>query len=520
MAAIAPGALPIGAAETAPSVDMEEALREAQANTRAVIQVIAAVGRDIQTSTLVQSALDAVKTAFGYDYGACWMIDKELQHTTFAAEAGSLGPAYDHINRTDHYKKGKGITGRTWAAADLIFIPDLWIIKDSELIRVARIAGAVAAVSFPFIVDDEVYGVLFFFSFRPMTPSAERLDALRNIGRLVGQAFSRLLKLECETHDRETLHRNAEAILAVVQAAQRGDLTRELPACGDNALGEVALGLGSFFSNLRLSIRSIIENANSLTASAEDLSQLSSEMLLHSEETSSNAAGATVASKEVSENVDGIAAGSEKMLASMCEIAQSASQAATSVRSAVDTASSTSATIEKLVASSSDIGAIVKAIEAIARQTRLLALNATIEAARAGSAGLGFTVVANEVKELARETAAATGRISEKIAAIQKDTSGAVQSIAEISTVVEKVSHISTAIARTVDDQSAITRKIGTNVSQAAIASSSIVDKIADVAMLAGQAQQAAIQTQSAAQTLTEMATNLRNLVSNFKVDD
>src|SRR6201999_198305 len=109
--------------------------------------------------------------------------------TTFSGEAGNLGPAYSHINATDHYQKGRGLTGRTWAAADLIFIPDLSIIKDSELIRTARVAGAVAAVSFPFIVEEEVYGVLFFFSFRSIAPSEERLNTLRNIGRLVGQAF-------------------------------------------------------------------------------------------------------------------------------------------------------------------------------------------------------------------------------------------------------------------------------------------------------------------------------------------
>jgi methyl-accepting chemotaxis protein len=211
------------------ALDLEKALAEAQANTRAVIQVIAAVGRDTSTATLVQSALDSVKTAFGYNYGACWMIDKELQHTTFAAESGDLGPAYDRINATDHYQKGRGLTGRTWAAADVIFIPDLSVIKDSELIRTARAAGAVASTSFPFIVEEEVYGVLFFFSFQPISPSEERLDALRNIGRLVGQAFSRLLDLERETAEREALHKSAEQILAVVQAAQRGDLTIEIP---------------------------------------------------------------------------------------------------------------------------------------------------------------------------------------------------------------------------------------------------------------------------------------------------
>jgi methyl-accepting chemotaxis protein len=175
--------------------------------------------------------------------------------------------------------------------------------------------------------------------------------------------------------------------------------------------------------------------------------------------------------------------------------------------------------MEKLVTSSSDIGTIVKVIETIARQTRLLALNASIEAARAGAAGLGFTVVANEVKELARETAEATTRISEKIAAMQQDTAGAVQSINEITAVVEKVSGISSEIAKTVEDQSSTTHRIGTNVSHAAAAASAIASRIADVARLAEGAQQEAMQTQAAAEALSKMAANLRTLTGNFKVD-
>jgi methyl-accepting chemotaxis protein len=260
-------------------------------------------------------------------------------------------------------------------------------------------------------------------------------------------------------------------------------------------------------------------NANALTASAEQLSQLSNQMLHRSGDASSNAAEVTAASREVSENIDDIAGGSHKMLSSICEIAKSANQAASGVRCAVATANATSDTVKKLVASSADIGAIVKTIESIAKQTRLLALNATIEAARAGKAGLGFTVVANEVKELARETANATEQVGGKISTIQHDIADAVRSIAEITSVVEEVSNITINIANTVEDQSSTTRNIGHNVSQAAVGSSAIANRIAEVARVAKDAQQEAIETQAAAQALTRMSTDLRSLVRHFKVD-
>jgi methyl-accepting chemotaxis protein len=156
---------------------------------------------------------------------------------------------------------------------------------------------------------------------------------------------------------------------------------------------------------------------------------------------------------------------------------------------------------------------------AIAKQTRLLALNAAIEAARAGDAGLGFTVVANEVKELAKGTSKATDQIGEKIAAIQADTANAVQSITEIGKVFEKVSETSSKIAETVEEQSSTTQEIGENVSQAAAGASSIADKIAEVAVVAREAQQEASQTQAAAERLASMAMELHGLVSRFKVD-
>jgi hypothetical protein len=78
------------------------------------------------------------------------MIDKEIQATSFRMETNSLGTSYDQINRTDHYQKGKAITGRTWAMADVIFVQDLSTIKESKLVDTARAAGAVSALSVPF----------------------------------------------------------------------------------------------------------------------------------------------------------------------------------------------------------------------------------------------------------------------------------------------------------------------------------------------------------------------------------
>src|SRR5690606_32579257 len=113
------------------------------------------------------------------------------------------------------------------------------------------------------------------------------------------------------------------------------------------------------------------------------------------------------------------------------------------------------------------IGDVVKLITAIADQTKLLALNATIEAERAGEAGLGFAVVAQEVKALAAQTANATMEIGNQIAAIQGATELSVTSIKEISRTIGEMAGIASAIAAAFDEQSAATGEIAASAPQA-----------------------------------------------------
>ena len=254
--------------------------------------------------------------------------------------------------------------------------------------------------------------------------------------------------------------------------------------------------------------------AESVGASSEKLTAISQQMAGNAEETATQANVVSAASEEVSMNVSVVATGSEEMLASIREISKSANESARVAKNAVNVAEITNQTIAKLGESSIEIGKVIKVITSIAQQTNLLALNATIEAARAGEAGKGFAVVANEVKELAKETAKATEEIGQKIEAIQTDTKGAVQAIAEISVIINQINDISNTIASAVEEQTATTNEIGRNITEAAKGAGEIAKNISGVASAAQSTTTGANDTQIAARALNQMAEQLQSLVT------
>ena len=266
----------------------------------------------------------------------------------------------------------------------------------------------------------------------------------------------------------------------------------------------------------KLLLAMVSNSAQSLAGAAEELTASSHAMSAAAEETSAQANVVSAASEQVSRNVSTVATGTEEMGASIREIATNAAEASRVAMSAVRVTQDTNATVAKLGISSAEIGKVIKVITSIAQQTNLLALNATIEAARAGEAGKGFAVVANEVKELAKETAKATEDISQKIEAIQADTTGAVNAIREISTIIDKIAEIQTTIASAVEEQTATTNEMARNVSEAATGSADIAQNITGVAQAAISTSQGAADSLQASSELARMASELQSMVAKF----
>jgi methyl-accepting chemotaxis protein len=282
-------------------------------------------------------------------------------------------------------------------------------------------------------------------------------------------------------------------------------------------LEDLAVAFNSLGDSMQALLTHMGRKSSTLAQASDELSSVSMQMSSTAEETSSQAGNVSVGAEQISRNVETVAVAVEEMCGSIQEISKSTSEAARVAAFAAGEVEVTNVAVSKLGASSSEIGQVVQVISSIAEQTNLLALNATIEAARAGDAGKGFAVVANEVKELAKGTAAATEDIGRKIKAIQTDTEAAVVAIGQISQTIQQIKDITNTIASAIDEQLATTAEIGRSLSEAAKGSSEISHGVLSVAEAAKDTAAGSSSTQRAAQSLAEMAAELRRLTERFR---
>lgn len=146
--------------------------------------------------------------------------------------------------------------------------------------------------------------------------------------------------------------------------------------------------------------------------------------------TGGSAQGAATAAGQAPDNARLVATAAERLASAIREIETQVAHSSQIIGQAVSAGSESRSTMEALNSEVGQIGAVVDMISEIAGQTNLLALNATIEAARAGEAGKGFAVVASEVKQLAAQTARATGDITRHIDQVRTATGASVSAVA------------------------------------------------------------------------------------------
>jgi methyl-accepting chemotaxis protein len=283
-------------------------------------------------------------------------------------------------------------------------------------------------------------------------------------------------------------------------------------------------------------LRKVMENVND---SAGEVSAAS--IQLHA--TSKNMAAGT---EEVACQVATVSTSGEEMAATSHDIANNCNSAADNSRHASELATSgaaivhqtvegmqriagrvkeTARQVEGLGVRSDEIGAIIGTIEDIADQTNLLALNAAIEAARAGEQGRGFAVVADEVRALAERTTRATKEIAGMIKAIQQETRQAVASMEEGVNEVEagtsEAARSGSALQQILDQINEVTgqiNQIATAAEEQSCTSREISNNVHQITDIIQETAQSTQETTEAANILSRLATDLENMVRQFKL--
>jgi methyl-accepting chemotaxis protein len=168
----------------------------------------------------------------------------------------------------------------------------------------------------------------------------------------------------------------------------------------------------------------------------------------------------------------------------------------------------------QLHASAQGIVGVVAVISKIAAQTKLLALNATIESARAGEAGRGFGVVAEEVKRLAQQTQEATDDIAERIENIVADATSASDAFREIVEVVDTARSLQMTTVEAIAEQAETSRRIASVAEDAGAHALSIRESLAATTQAVGEAATGSSAMQDQAMRLLGMASELGRLTA------
>jgi len=320
-----------------------------------------------------------------------------------------------------------------------------------------------------------------------------------------------------------------------VQAAETiagGNLSKAIEVDGNDEPARLLGALATMQTNLRNTIEQIAGSATQLGAAAEELSAVTEEASRGLQQQNNEIEQAATAVNEMTAAVEEVARNAVSTSEASNQSTQAAREGRNRVVETVDAiqtmthdVQNTAVMIEGLAAQGRDIGKVLDVIRAIAEQTNLLALNAAIEAARAGEAGRGFAVVADEVRALAHRTAQSTQEIEKMVAGIQNGTGEAVSSmqqsnqrtqstlemaraagvaLEQITQSIHLINERNLVIASASEEQAQVSREVDRN--------------LVNIRDLATQSAAGANQTSTATHELSRLAVDLNAMVARFVI--
>ena len=258
-------------------------------------------------------------------------------------------------------------------------------------------------------------------------------------------------------HHRGRIRRLADTLAAV----RAGDLTVRNSSNRRDELGVVEQGVDELVGRMVTVVGTLQQGLDRFHAACLSVSAIHKEMLDTAEMAAGQAYDAGVSAQQVSDGIHVVASATEELAATVNDIQRHATIAADIAVSAAEQGQFAESGVRDLSTAMRDVEDVADVISAIAGQTHLLALNAKIEAARAGEAGLGFGIVAEEVKALSKATADATEQVRAIVSGIQAGSVRASDAINQITGTMSLICESTSSIAAAVSQQTAATREIG-----------------------------------------------------------
>ena len=296
-------------------------LRETFEDRVAVTTVVTKVGEAPDEKRALSTALETVRTAFGWAYGSFWALDESSALLRFSVESGSAGEEFRQVTMSASFAEGVGLSGRAWRARDLVFVQDLAEMTDCVRAPVAQRAGVRSGVCLPIMDGDRVLGTMDFFTTDAIELSASRTEALRNVQQLVSQRLSVLRRVEQDTQQArlllETVSQLREAATDAGRVAdgavgQASAMTSEVEALAQasSAIGDVIRVISGIASQTNLlALNATIEAARAgdvgrgFAVVANEVKDLARETAAATDRVAEQVAGLQASSRSVAEGI-------------------------------------------------------------------------------------------------------------------------------------------------------------------------------------------------------------------------
>ncbi|TFY90826.1 methyl-accepting chemotaxis protein [Pseudomonas kairouanensis] len=318
--------------------------------------------------------------------------------------------------------------------------------------------------------------------------------------------------------------------LRVARTIAAGDLSQPIAVSGQDEPAQLLTALATMQTQLQSTIRGISESAQQLASAAEEMSSVMEQSTQGLQTQNDEIEQAATAVNQMSAAVDEVAGNA----VSSAEASKASdedskhghyqiSETISSIQNLVDEVLGASNKAESLALQAQGISKVLEVIRGIAGQTNLLALNAAIEAARAGEAGRGFAVVADEVRSLAQRTQDSTEEIEQMITGIQQGTQGTVDALnssaEHAGQTLQRANSAGSALEKITAAISQISQRnlvIASAAEQQALVAREVDRSLVNIRDLSTQTAAGATQTSAASQELSRLAVDLNGLVTRF----